>query len=91
MKSFPKGNLWIMDFIESTKRETANITIKAIPASMQQWHDRMGHLPIDTIELTAKHSDGMELTDGKGTNGPSNLCEPCLKGGMQRLPFGHHE
>lgn len=58
---------------------------KKIAGSIKLWHERLGHISVDTVKRMAKTDivTGLDIT----TDDTANLyCDGCVKGKMSRKP-----
>lgn len=81
-----RGNLYYMPEIDSTSGNKVDLALNSESYnSLVLWHNRLGHLNIDTLIRAEKES----ILTGLNINKPIDKfsCDICHKGKMSKLPF----
>jgi len=80
------NNLYEMDFV----RVGSSANISAQEATLQIWHERLGHVNYNSVRQLANGSavEGMKLIKCSTSGSDDNcLCEACIHAKQCRLPF----
>jgi len=79
------NNLYEMDFV----RVGGSANISTQEATLQVWHEHLGHVNYNTVRQLANGSavEGMKLTKCSTSGSDDCLCEACIYAKQCRLPF----